>query len=73
MFCISTIKLLKKLQKFNQVIIIMKIYIDNYKNLIILAPSKTIRANLPMKISESLEYDIEFIVSCNKSLVGYKI
>ena len=73
MFCISTIKLLKKLQKFNQVIIIMKIYIDNYKNLIILAPSKIIRANLPMKISESLEYDIEFIVSCNKSLVGYKI
>ena len=51
----------------------MKIYIVDYKNLIILAPSKTIRANLPMKISESLEYDIEFIVSCNKSLVGYKI
>ena len=51
----------------------MNIYIDDYKNLVIITSAKTIRANLSIKINESLKYDIKFIVSRNESLIQYKI
>ena len=52
---------------------IMKIYIDDYKNLVIITPSKVLRANIPIKINKCLKYDIRFIVNPNKSLANYKI
>ena len=51
----------------------MKIYIDSHKNFVIITPPKTIRANLPIKISNSVNDDIKFILSCNESLAKYKI
>ena len=53
--------------------LIMNIYIDDYKNLVIITPAKTIRANLSIKINESLKYDVKFIVSRNESLIQNKI
>ena len=61
------------MQKLNGNIIIMNIYIDGYKNLVIIIPAKAIRANLSIKINESLKYEIKIIVSCNESLIQYKI
>ena len=50
----------------------MKIYIDDYKNLVIIISLKTICVDLPLKLNESLKHDIESIVSCNESLAEYK-
>ena len=49
----------------------MKINIDNYKNLMIVTSSKTICVNLLIKINQSLNHDIKFIISCNESLAEY--
>ena len=46
-------KLLKKLQQLNRAIILMKIYIDSYKNLVIITPPRAIRADLPIKIKQN--------------------
>ena len=51
----------------------MKIYNDDYKNLVIMISPKTICVDLPIKNNGILKYDIKFIVSCNKSLAKYKI
>ena len=51
----------------------MKINIDNYKNLMIVTSSKTICVNLLIKINQSLNHDIKFIISCNESLAEYTI
>ena len=63
---------MKHLQQFNQVIIIMGVYSDENK-FVIVAESKSIRINLPIKINESQEHDTKFIVSRNKSLTEYII
>ena len=39
----------------------------------IITEVKTICINLPIKINESLEHDIKFIISCNESLAKYTI
>ena len=49
----------------------MKIYIDDYKNLVIRISLKTICVDLPLKLNESLKHDIESIVSCNESYESY--
>ena len=49
----------------------MKIYIDECKNLVIVVSPKTICVNLPIKISQNLEHDIKYIISCNESLAEY--
>ena len=51
----------------------MKIYIDNFKNIVIITSPKSTCLNLPIKINKYLKHDIEFIVSPNESLAEYKI
>ena len=46
----------------------MKIYIDDYKILIIVILPKTIRVDVPIKVNESLKLEIKFIVNLNESL-----
>ena len=69
-FCIIITKSLTFLQQFSQAIIIMKIDIDDYENLVIIATPRTV--DLPIKTSKSLKHDIKFIVSCKESLAEYK-
>ena len=49
----------------------MVIFIDG-KNLLIVTKPK-IYIDLLIKINESLEHDIEFIVCCNECLIEYTI
>ena len=51
----------------------MKIYIDNYENLVIITSTKTICVNLPIKINQNLNHDIKFILSRNEFLAEYTI
>ena len=44
----------------------MKVYIDDYKNLLIITQQKTVRADLPIKSNKSLKHDIKFIISHNE-------
>ena len=46
----------------------MKIYIDDYKILIIVILPKTIRVDVPIKVNKSLNLEIKFIVNLNESL-----
>ena len=48
----------------------MKIDIDDYENLVIIATPRTV--DLPIKTSKSLKHDIKFVVSCNESLAEHK-
>ena len=57
---------------FYQVIVIMRVYIDE-NELKIYAKPKFVHIDLPMKINESLGSNIKFIVSCNESLTEYSI
>ena len=64
----------KTLQQFNRVIIVIKISCDNYKNLVIITPPTKGRcADIPIKNSKNINYDIKFIVISNESLAKYKI
>ena len=56
----------------------MKIYIDNFKNLviiiiIIIISPKIICSDLPIKVNEILKHDIKFIISHNESFAEYTI
>ena len=63
-------KSIKVLQQFNQAIIIMGVYIDG-KKLVVITEPKPICINLLIKINKSLEHDIEFIVSRNEPVTEY--
>ena len=67
---ILVIKSIKVLQQFNQVIIMMGVYIDG-KKLVVITEPKSICINLLIKINESPEHDIEFIVSRNEPVTEY--
>ena len=67
---ILVIKSIKVLQQFNQVIIIMGVYNDG-KKLVVITEPKSICINLLIKINKSPEHDIEFIVSRNEPVTEY--
>ena len=50
-----------------------KIYIDDYKDLVIITLPKSICVDLPVKIYKSLKDHFKFIVSYNEFLAEYKI
>ena len=41
----------------------MRIYIDNYKDLVIITSEKSIFVNLPIKSNQNLKHDIKFIIA----------
>ena len=51
----------------------MKIYIDDYKILVIVVLPKTIRVDLPIKVKKSLKHEIKFIINLNESFAEYAI
>ena len=51
----------------------MKIKIDDYENLVKTISPKTIPIDLPVKINERLNHDIDFVVNCNRFLGEYTI
>ena len=67
-FCISTIKSLKRLQQFNQVIIVMK------ENMIVIRDSKTFYFHFdwPKNFDENLKHQNDFIIKSNEYLAENK-
>ena len=51
----------------------MKIYIDNYEDLVLIRSAKIICVDLPIKINQNLKRDIKFTIICNEFLTKYKI
>ena len=68
-FCISTIKSLKSLQKFNQVIVIME------ENMIVIRDPKTFSFDFdwPKSVDENLKHETELIIKNNESLTENEI
>ena len=56
-----------------KLLLLKKIYIDDYKDLVIITLRKSICVDLPVKIYESPKDHIRFIVSYNEFLAEYKI
>ena len=62
----------KFLQQFNQVIIILAVYMDENK-LVIMPQPKTICFDLRKDVDNNLKHEIDSIIKYNKFLAGHKI
>ena len=49
----------------------MKMSINDYENLVIIASPKSIRVNLPVNVNQNVKHNIKFIVRQNGSSAKY--